>query len=150
MNATGPRTRRRARTGERGQTLVIFAVMLALVLVGMLALMADLGAVFTTYTRADNLALLAAQSGAAAIDYNQVYNGRVVLDQAAATSRCSDVLRPATNTFKCNVDVARNRVDADVQMTPGLPLPIWGVSRPVHVVRTAFAVYGGETGAPPP
>jgi hypothetical protein len=134
---------------RRGQTLVVFAIVLALVLVGMVALIADLGAVFTTYTRADNLALLAAQSGAAAIDTNALYQGRVVLAPDAARARCADVVRPATGDFQCSVDAAHNRVDAEVRMTPRLPLPIW-LGRPVDAKRSAYAVYGGETGAPPP
>lgn len=146
MTRTAPAPHRPA---QRGQTLVVFAIVLALVLVGMLGLVADLGAVYTTYTQADNAALLAAQAGAAAIDPNALYaaNPRIVLDQQAASANCSDVLRPLTPTFHCNVVSAR-RIDAEVEMRPSLPLPFWPVS-PVRVTRTAYAVYGGQQGTPP-
>jgi hypothetical protein len=140
---------RTAGAAQRGQTLIVFAIVLALVLVGMLGLVADLGAVFTTYTQADNAALLAAQSGAAAIDTQKLYGAhpQIVLDQRTARANCSDVLRPLTPTFQCDVRGAR-RIDADVEMRPKLPLPFWPVS-PVRVTRTAYAVYGGQQGTPP-
>lgn len=134
---------------QRGQTLVVFALVLALVLVGMLGLVADLGAVFTTYTRADNAALLAAQSGAASIDTQALYSNppRIVLDRDSAPRNCDAILKPLTPRYRCSVVTAR-RFDAEVWMQPSLPLPFWPVS-PVHVTRTAYAVYGGQQGAPP-
>ena len=77
-------TRRRP---ESGQTLVVFALVLALFLVGMVALVADLGAVFVTYNQVDDAALLAIQSGASAIDEGSFYTGRLQLDAGTAVVR---------------------------------------------------------------
>ena len=78
------RNHARPRTGrtERGQTLVIFALVLSLFLVWMIALVADVGALYVAYDRFDNAALLAAQAGASAVDTGQLYQGNLRLDVA--------------------------------------------------------------------
>jgi hypothetical protein len=135
-----------AATAMRGQTLIMFAVVLAFMLIGMLGLIADLGAVFTTYTQADNLALLATQAGASAINETEFYNGRIVLDQAAASQRCKAVLDSGHADAGSACTFSNGAVQADVYITANLPLPIWGVKVPIHVIRQAHGVYGDVTG----
>jgi hypothetical protein len=126
-----------------GQTLVIFAIVLALFFVGMLALVADLGALFVAYNRVDDGALLAIQAGASAIDEGSFYSGSLRLDATAARQRCQDSLAAAHLAGRCTAD-ARS-VTADVHQAVALPVPILGVQAPVHVSRSARPAFGGSS-----
>ncbi len=126
-----------------GQTLVIFAMVLAFFLVGMLALIADLGAVFVAYNRVDDGALLAVQAGASAIDQGSFYTGRLQLDPDAARLRCQDSLAGAGLTGSCSADV--RSVSAEVSQAVPLPVPLLGLRAPVHVRRTALPAFGGTS-----
>ena len=124
-----------------GQTLVIFAIVLALFFVGMLALVADLGALFVAYNRVDDGALLAIQAGASAIDEGSFYTGRLQLDPAVAEARCRESLAAAGIAGRCTADP--RSVTADVRQDVALPVPLLGVSAPVHVSRSARPAFGG-------
>jgi hypothetical protein len=126
-----------------GQTLVIFALVLALFLVGMLALVADLGAVFVAYNRVDDGTLLAVQAGASAIDQGSFYGGQLRLDAGAAEQRCRDSLAAAQLQGSCGADT--RSVTADVRQAVALPVPLLGVRAPVHVRRTARPAFGGSS-----
>jgi hypothetical protein len=145
---------RRARMG--GQTLVMFAVVLAFLFVGLLALIADLGAVFTAYTRADNVALLAAQAGASQIDRNEFYGGRILLDLNDAPRQCNAAISAAIEAgnlpkpiASCTLNAARTAVTADIQFSAQMPMPIPGTRAPVHATQTAQVIYGDTTGKEP-
>lgn len=131
------------RACRSGQTLVIFALVLALFFIGMLALVADLGALFIGYNRADDGALLAIQAGASAIDEGSFYTGRFQLDAAAARQRCQETLDVAQLDGRCTAD-ARS-VSADVHQLVTLPVPVLGLRAPVHVTRSAQPAFGGGT-----
>ena len=127
--------------GRSGQTLVIFALVLALFFVAMLALVADLGALFVAYNRVDDGALLAVQAGASAIDEGSFYSGSFQLDAAAARQRCQDTLEAARLDGRCSADV--RSVNADVDQSVSLPVPLLGLRAPVHVSRSARPAFGG-------
>jgi hypothetical protein len=129
------------RTGSSGQTLVIFALVLAMFFAGMLALVADLGALFVAYNRVDDGALLAIQAGASAIDEGSFYTGRFQLDAEAARQRCQETLVLAQLDGTCSAD-ARS-VSADVHQLVTLPVPLLGLRAPVHVTRSAQPAFGG-------
>jgi len=129
--------------GQAGQTLVIFALVLAFSLVGMLALVADLGTLFVAYNRVDDGALLAIQAGASAIDQGSFYTGSLRLDPQAAQQRCSESLAAARLSGHCTAS-ARS-ITADVDQVVALPVPLLGVRAPVHVRRTAQPAFGGST-----
>ncbi|HEY7201163.1 MAG TPA: hypothetical protein VIC57_13150 [Candidatus Dormibacteraeota bacterium] len=129
------------RAASAGQTLVIFALVLAFFFVGMLALVADVGALFVAYNRVDDGVLLAVQAGASAIDEGSFYTGSLQLDAAAARARCQDTLAAAHLDGRCAAD-ARS-VTADVRQVVALPVPLLGVQAPVHVARTAQPAFGG-------
>jgi hypothetical protein len=129
------------RRRSSGQTLVIFAVVLALFFAGMLALVADLGALFVAYNRVDDGALLAIQAGASAIDEGSFYTGTLRLDPVAARQRCQDALDAAQLDGQCTAD-ARS-VSADVRQLVALPVPLLGLRAPVHVSRSAQPAFGG-------
>jgi hypothetical protein len=125
----------------RGQTLVIFAVVLALFFAGMLALVADLGALFVAYNQVDDAALLAVQAGASALDLGSFYGGSLQLDASTARQRCEDSLAASRLQGRCSAD-ARS-VSVDVHQLVALPVPVLGLRAPVHVARTARPAFGG-------
>ncbi len=128
--------------GDRsGQTLVIFALVLALFFVGMLALVADLGALFVAYNRVDDGALLAIQAGGSAIDERSFYTGSLRLDADLARQRCQDSLAAAHLDGSCAAN-ARS-VTADVRQLVALPVPLLGLRAPIHVSRSAQPAFGG-------
>jgi hypothetical protein len=133
---------------ESGQTLVVFALVLALFLVGMIALVADLGAVFVTYNQVDDAALLAIQAGASAIDEGSFYTGRLQLDAGTAVERCRDSLAAAHLTGRCAADT--RSVTVDVSQLVSLPVPLLGLHAPVHVRRTARPAFGGSSAVTTP
>jgi hypothetical protein len=130
------------RATEQGQTLVIFAIVLALFFVGMLALVADLGALFVAYNRVDDGALLAIQAGASAIDEGSFYSGHLQLDATIARQRCEASLAAAGLDGRCTAGTAA--VTADVRQVVTLPVPLLGLQAPVHVSRSASPAFGGS------
>jgi len=133
----------RRRRRQSAQTLVIFALVLAFFFAGMLALVADLGALFIAYNRVDGAVLLAIQAGASAVDQGSFYTGSLALDPAEAQRRCADSLAASRLPGGCSAD-ARS-VTADVRQSVVLPVPVLGLSAPVHVIRTAQPAFGGSS-----
>jgi hypothetical protein len=123
--------------------LVIFALVLALFFVGMLALVTDLGALFVAYNRVDDGALLAVQSGASAIDEASFYSGHLRLAATTARQRCQDTLDAAGLAGRCTADATS--VTADVHQVVTLPVPLLGLRAPVHVSRSARPAFGGSS-----
>jgi hypothetical protein len=132
-----------APVGQAGQTLVIFALVLAFFLVGMLALVADLGTLFVAYNRVDDGALLATQAGASAIDQGSFYGGSLRLDPQAAEQRCQESLAVANLPGTCTADT--RSITADVDLVVALPVPLLSLQAPVHVSRRAQPAFGGNT-----
>lgn len=132
-----------APVGQAGQTLVIFALVLVFFLVGMLALVADLGTLFVAYNRVDDGALLATQAGASAIDQGSFYGGSLRLDPQAAEQRCQESLAVASLSGRCKADT--RSITADVDLVVPLPVPLLGLQAPVHVSRRAQPAFGGNT-----
>ena len=127
---------------QSGQTLVVFALVLALFFGGMIVLVADLGAVFVAYNRIDSAALLAVQSGASAIDAGSFYAGSLRLDQGEAERRCEQSFASAGVSGRCSA--AGGRVlRADAEQAVKLPLSLLGARATVRVARTAVPAYGG-------
>ncbi|MFN2463981.1 MAG: hypothetical protein ABR573_08790 [Candidatus Dormibacteria bacterium] len=69
---------------------VMFALVLALVLSGLVALVGDLILIYDAAGRFDNGALVGAQAGASQVDVIQLREGTVVLDNATATRVCEE------------------------------------------------------------
>ena len=132
------------RSAQRGQTLVVFALLLAFFFVGMIALVGDLGALYVTYNRVDGAALLAVQSGASALDADAFYGGAVRLDPAEAQRRCREALSAARVRGECRAEGGR-LVTADARETVELPVPLPGLTAPVHVRRSAEPAFGGSS-----
>lgn len=130
---------------QEGQTLVIFAITLVFFFAGMLALIADMGAVLVAYNRVDDAALLASQAGASAIDEGAFYTGRLRLDPGLARRRCQESLAGATLSGSCSADAVA--VTADVGELVALPVPLLGLRAPVRVQRSARPAFGGSAAA---
>jgi hypothetical protein len=95
QRGTGQRGTGQRGTGQLGQTLVVFALVLSMFFVWMIALVGDAGALYVAYNRLDDAALLAAQSGASAIDAAQLYQGTLRLDVGRARLACQQALDAA-------------------------------------------------------
>jgi hypothetical protein len=126
---------------EQGQTLIIFALVLSLFFIWMIALVADVGALYVAYDRLDNAALLAAQSGASAIDTGQLYQGNLRLDVGEARAFCQESLSAAGVTGNCD-QTTPTLVVADVREAVRLPVTLLGQTAVVHIRHAAKPAYG--------
>ena len=133
------------RGSERGQTLVIFALVLSFFLVWMIALVADVGTLYVAYDRFDNAALLAAQAGASAVDTGQLYQGNLRLDVGQARLFCQQSLGAAGVQGNCD-QTTPALVVADVREAVQLPVTLLGQSAVVHIQHAARPAYGGVIG----
>ena len=130
---------------QQGQTLVIFALVLSLFFVWMIAMVADLGTLYVAYDRLDNAALLAAQAGASAIDTGELYQGNLRLDVSQARLFCQQSLGAAGVQGNCD-QTTPALVVADVSEAVQLPVTLLGQSAVVHIQHAAKPAYGGVVG----
>jgi hypothetical protein len=130
---------------QGGQTLIVFALTLALFFAGMIVLVADVSALFVAYNRIDSASLLAVQSGASAIDADSFYAGALRLDQAEAERRCRQSLEDAGVAGTCTAST--RHIQARARQAVNLPLTLFGAQATVSVLRTALPAYGGTTAA---
>ena len=75
---------------QRGQIAMMFALVLALVLSGLIALVGDVILLYEASGRYDNGALVGAQAGASQVDTAELRLGVVVLDPARTMSTCTE------------------------------------------------------------
>jgi hypothetical protein len=113
----------------------------------MIALVGDVGALYVAYNRLDGAALLAVQSGASALDADAFYGGTIRLDPTEAQRRCREALSAAGVLGDCRAEGGR-LITADVRQTVHLPVPLPGVTAPVHVQRSAEPAFGGSSARP--
>jgi hypothetical protein len=133
---------------QGGQTLVVFTIVCAFILLGTMALVGNTQVLLVNSDRADGAALLSAQAGASAIDLGRsLYeDNKIALDPAAAQQRCQQAgaAQPLVVSVTCRVD--GNTVTASVVQRVQLPLPIWSEFETVTATRSARPAYGGATG----
>ena len=130
---------------EQGQTLIIFALVLSLFFIWMIALVADVGALYVAYDRLDNAALLAAQAGASAIDTGQLYQGNLRLDVGEARAFCQESLSATGVHGNCD-RTTPTLVVADVREAVPLPVTLLGQTAVVHIRHAAKPAYGAGVG----
>ena len=124
----------------------MFALVLALVLVVLLALVVDLAAVVTDYDRAALAATLGAQAGATAVDEDAYYKtGHRQLQPSTATQLCQDAANWSTPP---TCTVSGDTVTVTVRDSVSLPLTLFGRTLPIAVTRQATGVFGGRTPQP--
>lgn len=131
---------------QHGQTLVVFTIVCAFVLLGTIALVGNTQVLFVNSDRADAAALLAAQAGASAIDVHALYNDQVVIDSNQAVTRCQQAGAAQVSVLKVTCAVSGNKVTATVVEQVQMPIPLWGRFETVSATRTARPAYGGTTG----
>lgn len=131
---------------EKGQTLVVFTVVCAFLLVATVALVGNAQVLFVDSNRADADALLAAQAGASAIDPDALYRNQVRLlpDEAARRCRAAASQLPLVTGVACTV--SGGTVTAVVVERVPLPVPLPAVTETLRASRTARAAFGGYTG----
>lgn len=139
------------RHGQRGQTLVIFTIVCAFLLLGTMALVGNTQVLLVNSNRADAAALLAAQAGASAIDIGSpLYTGdQITLDTTVAMQRCRDAgdAQPLVVSTDCQPSGPDgNTVMATVVMRVQMPLPLWADFETVRATHSARPAYGGVTG----
>jgi hypothetical protein len=134
------------RGAQDGQTLVVFTIVSAFVLLGTIALVGNTQVLFVNANRADAAALLAAQAGASAIDQDRLYSDEIVLAPALAVDRCRQAGAQAPFVVTVDCTVNGNTVTATVVEQVEMPVPLWGGFETVRATRTARAAYGGITG----
>lgn len=134
------------RAAQHGQTLVIFTIVCAFILLGTIALVGNTQVLFVNSDRADAVALLAAQAGASAVDPSALYDNRLVVDPIAAVARCQEAAAAQPVVMSVTCTVSGNTVTATVVERVQMPLPLWSSFETVSSTRTARPAYGGTTG----
>jgi len=123
----------------------MFALVLMLVLVAVLALVVDLAAVVTDYDRAALAATVGAQAGATAVDTDTFYRtGRRELLPGQAQTLC----QTAAPAVQPTCVVSGDTITVTVHQSVALPLGVFGASVPISVTRRATGVFGGGTPDP--
>lgn len=133
------------RQRQSGQTLVIFAVISAFILVGVIALVGDTQVLYVNYNRADGAALLAAQAGASAIDESAIYQNVIRVNPDNARARCQTAAQQAPNVVDVHCLVDGNNVTATIEQKVDMPVPPFS-AQTVRATRTARPAYGGSSG----
>lgn len=130
-----------------GQTLVMFAVVLALLFTALLGLVANIAVLLDRYNQDGLVALLGAQAGASAVDDDAYYrNGSHVLREGTAVSRCRTAAGQAANVrVDCRVDGDRVRVTVTERVA--LPVTLGQQAVSISVTREARGVFGGRSPA---
>ena len=131
---------------QEGQTLVVFALVMAFLLVGMLAMVGDYAVVVSHYNGIDEAALLAAQSGASKIDLT-VYTAthEVRLDPVQAKLECQRVAlanAPFVRATDVNCLVGANFVEAQISDGGSLPVRVLGNNFSISANHRSYAAYG--------
>jgi hypothetical protein len=128
---------------QRGQTLVIFTIVTAFMLLATMALVGNTQVLFVNANRADAAALLAAQAGASGISEEALRQSNMVeLDPAVAVPRCE---LAGAQTASCQA-VGTNAITATVTVQVRMPIPLWSFFETVRATRTARPAYGGAQG----
>jgi hypothetical protein len=140
--------------GQRGQTLIMFAITMTFVFLSLIALVGDADTLMVRYNEANALALLAAQTGAEDIDVNALYdpNGpryQLATGPDGATAQCQNVPRFSNVPRpQCQLSGATG-VTATVSWQVSLPIPLFMTTATVKATRTAQAVFGGAQSVTP-
>jgi hypothetical protein len=129
---------------QRGQTLVIFTIVTAFMLLATMALVGNTQVLFVNSDRADAAALLAAQAGASAISESALYQRNAVELDPTAVQRCEQAGDQAGATVKCTLNNNSTEIEARATVQVHMPIPLWSTAETVSSTRTASPAYGGN------
>ena len=130
---------------QNGQTLVIFTIVSAFILLATIALVGNTQVLFVNVDRADAAALLAAQAGASAIDPGALYDNKIVINTEQARDRCKRAAHQAPFIVSVDCNVKDNAVTATVVEQVEMPFPLVNGAETVRATRTARPAFGGAT-----
>ncbi|MGI8610522.1 MAG: hypothetical protein ACR2MY_15080 [Candidatus Dormibacteria bacterium] len=131
----------------------MFALVLALVLSGLVALVGDVILLYDAAGRYDNGALVGAQAGASQVDPAQLRAGVVVLESARASAACADAasltagLRAAD--VACTVSADGHSVTAHISRRVPLLFAIYGPGLTITRDHTGTVAVGESLGTSP-
>jgi hypothetical protein len=138
------------RRTQTGQTLVVFTIVTAFILLATMALVGNTQVLFVNADRADAAALLAAQAGASAIDQAALYDNKVVIAHDEGVARCEQAGAQAGAQARLVVSVdctvGDDAVTATVVERVDMPIPLLNSTETVRATRTAKPAYGGPRG----
>ncbi len=141
--------------GQRGQVAVMFALVLALVLSGLVALVGDVILLYDASGRYDNGALVGAQAGASQVDTLQLRQGVVVLDPGQAIRVCREAagvtsgLTANSPAVHCEVSADGKSVTADVTNRVPLVFAAYGPGLTISRKHTGTIAVGESQGTSP-
>jgi hypothetical protein len=132
---------------------MMFALVLALVLSGLIALVGDVILLYDAAGRYDNGALVGAQAGASQVDPVLLRDGIVVLDRARATSICEDAAAATSGLTQrqvsCSVSSDGHSVTALVRNTVPLLFIVYGPGLTISRTHTGTIAVGESQGSSP-
>lgn len=132
---------------------MMFALVLALTLSGLVALVGDVILLYDAAGRYDNGALVGAQAGASQVDPAQLRVGVVVLDPAMAVSTCTEAaavtaeLRPPL--VACTVSADGHSVTARISKRVPLLFALYGPGLTITRSHTGTIAVGESQGTSP-
>jgi hypothetical protein len=133
----------------------MFALVLALVLSGLIALVGNVVLLYDAAGRYDNGALVGAQAGASQVDTRQLRQGVVILDTSEAVRVCLDAvaatanLPPNSNAINCRVSADGRSVTAEVTKDVPLMFAAYGPGVLIKRTHTGTIAVGESQGSSP-
>ena len=141
------------RVDEAGQVAMMFALVLALVLSGLIGLVGDVILLYDAAGRYDNGTLVGAQAGASQVDTAQLRQGVVVLDPAAASATCADAAAVTsglpTADVSCRVSPDGRSVTARISRNVPLLFAAYGPGLTITRVHSGTVGIGESQGTAP-
>ena len=133
----------------------MFAIVLALVLSGLLALVGNVILLYDAAGRYDNGALVGAQAGASQVDTVQLRQGVVVLDGVEAVRTCSEAaavtsgLDRSTPAIRCTVSADGRSITAEISKRVPLVFAAYGPGLNITRSHTGTIAVGESHGDSP-
>ena len=131
----------------------MFALVLALVLSGLIALVGDVILLYDAAGRYDNGALVGAQAGASQVDSALLRQGEVALDTARASSVCAEAASLTSGLTRgeisCDVSADNRSVTAHVSHRVSLVFAEYGPGITITRVHTGTIAIGESQGISP-
>lgn len=138
---------------QQGQVAIMFALVLALVLSGLIALVGNVIVLYDVAGRYDNGALVGAQAGASQVDPSLLRRGRVALEAGRATSVCVEAASItsglARDEVSCAVSADGRSVTAHLSHTVPLVFSAYGPGLTITRDHTGTIGVGESQGSSP-
>ena len=138
---------------EDGQVAVMFALVLALVLAGLIALVGDVVVLYDAAGRYDNGVLVGAQAGASQVDEGLLRQGQVVLESGRAVQVCQDAAAVtsglAPSDVTCTISPDGRSITARTSRRVALVFDSLGPAYSISVSHTGTVAIGESAGAAP-